>query len=294
MNVRTDLAMEQTATMTEGLQGIVIEQEQQCGAEITRVEIVSREASERIGKPRGHYWTLCHPNLAQMEPDERIKIAHLVAETLKMMLPSKGSVLVLGLGNRRMTADALGPRVVDGVMVTRHLNIRTMRPVSALAPGVLGITGIETAELAVSLAEQLRPEAILVIDALAAMETSHICTTIQVTDTGIHPGSGVGNHRQGITKETMHVPVIAMGIPMVVYASIIVRDALRKLIATERSSEDADMMAEELVSNMPGEMVVTPRDIDEIVAGLGDLLALAINAALQPSMGMEELSLYLH
>lgn len=294
MNVRTDLAMEQTATMTEGLQGIVIEQEQQCGAEITRVEIVSREASERIGKPRGHYWTLCHPNLAQMEPDERIKIAHLVAETLKMMLPSNGSVLVLGLGNRRMTADALGPRAVDGVMVTRHLNIRTMRPVSALAPGVLGITGIETAELAVSLAEQLRPEAILVIDALAAMETSHICTTIQVTDTGIHPGSGVGNHRQGITKETMHVPVIAMGIPMVVYASIIVRDALRKLIATERSSEDADMMAEELVSNMPGEMVVTPRDIDEIVAGLGDLLALAINAALQPSMGMEELSLYLH
>lgn len=294
MNIRTDLAMEQASTMVEDLQGIVIEQEQQCGAEITRVEIVSREASERIGKPRGHYWTLCHPNLAQMEPDERIKIARLVAETLKMMLPPKGSVLVLGLGNRRMTADALGSRTVDGVMVTRHLNIRTMRPVSALAPGVLGVTGIETAELAVSLAAQLKPEAILVIDALAAMETGHICTTIQVTDTGIHPGSGVGNHRQGITKETMHVPVIAMGIPMVVYASTIVRDALRKMIATERSIEDADMLAEELVSNMPGEMVVTPRDIDEIVAGLGDLLALAINAALQPSMGMEELSLYLH
>ena len=294
MLLRTDLAMEQTATLSEGLQGVKIAQEQRCGAEITQVEIVSPEASERIGKPCGHYWTLCHPNLAQMEPDERMQIARLVADTLRMLLPGSGSVLVLGLGNRRMTADALGPRTVDGILVTRHLNVRSMRAVSALSPGVMGVTGIETSELASSLARQLQPDAILVIDALAAMETNHICTIIQVTDTGIHPGSGVGNHRLGITRETMHVPVVAIGIPMVVYASTIVRDALRKLIATERSAEDADMLADELVTNMPGEMVVTPRDIDEIVAGLGDLLALAINAALQPTMGMEELSLYLH
>jgi len=294
MNDRTDLAMERAVPIQEGLQGITIEQEEKCGAEITRVEIISRDAAARIGKPCGHYWTLCHPALPTLEPEERMEIARLVAQTLRMLLPKSGNVLVLGLGNRRMTADALGPRTVDGVLVTRHLDVKTLRSVSALAPGVMGVTGIETAEMAEGLVRQLKPAAIIVVDALAAMETGHICTTIQVTDTGIHPGSGVGNHRKGVTQETMHVPVIAVGVPMVVYASTIVRDALRRLISTEKNAADADVLAEELASSMPGEMVVTPRDIDEVVAGLGDLLALALNAALQPAMAMEELSLYLH
>ena len=163
------------------------------------------------------------------------------------MLPPKGDVLVLGLGNRRMTADALGDRVVSGILVTRHMQEDSLRGVCAMSPGVLGITGVETAELALGLVERLKPAAVLVVDALAAMETSHIGTTIQLTDTGIHPGSGVGNHRMGITQETMHVPVIAMGIPMVVYSSTIVRDALKNILSAEKNDDDAHAMAEQLV-----------------------------------------------
>ena len=144
------------------------------------------------------------------------------------------------------------------------------------------------------LVERLRPAAVVVVDALAAMETSHICTTVQLTDTGIQPGSGVGNHRAALCEATLHVPVVAMGIPMVVYASTIVRDALKRILSRESGEEAAEAMAEELAGNAVSEMVVTPRDIDELVAGLSDMLALAINAALQPGCSMEELSHYLH
>ena len=164
--------------------------------------------------------------------------------------------------------------------------------VCAVAPGVLGITGVETAELALGLAERVKPSAVIVVDALAAMETAHIGTTIQLTDTGIRPGSGVGNHRKGITAETMHMPVIAVGIPLVVYASTIVRDALADMM--QRESGDAQALAEQLTSGYPRDFVVTPRNIDELVAGLADLLALAINSALQTNLEMEELSHCLH
>ena len=163
-----------------------------------------------------------------------------------------------------------------------------------MSPGVLGITGVETAELAMGLVDKLKPSAVLVVDALAAMETDHIGTTIQLTDTGIHPGSGVGNHRVGITQEVLHVPVIAMGIPMVVYASTIVRDALKSILSAEKDAEDAHAMAEQLVLQHQSDLVVTPRNIDELVAGLADMLALAINSALQPAFSIDELTHYLH
>ena len=213
------------------------------------------------------------------------------------MLPAQGDVLVLGLGNRRMTADALGDRVVSGILVTRHIREEgetALRGVCAMSPGVLGITGVETAELALGLVERIKPAAVLVIDALAAMETSHIGTTIQLTDTGIHPGSGVGNHRRAINREYLHVPVIAMGIPMVVYASTIVRDALKTILTSEREAEEAHEMAEHLVEYTQKDFVVTPRNIDELVAGLADMLALAVNSALQPEYSIEELTHYLH
>ena len=182
--------------------------------------------------------------------------------------------------------------MVSGILVTRHMQEERLRSVCAVAPGVLGITGVETAELALGLAERVKPSAVIVVDALAAMETNHIGTTIQLTDTGIRPGSGVGNHRKGITAETMHVPVIAVGIPLVVYASTIVRDALADMM--QRESGDAQALAEQLTSGYPRDFVVTPRNIDELVAGLADLLALAINSALQTNLEMEELSHCLH
>lgn len=297
MDYRTDLAMERTVYPGGLGEGVAIQTTHEGDAEITWVRIHSEGAAKRLGKAEGTYWTMTHPELPYLTPEERIDVARQVAQTLRIMLPPKGDVLVLGLGNRRMTADALGDRVVSGILVTRHMKETTdgeLRGVCAMSPGVLGITGVETAELALGLVEKLKPAAVLVVDALAAMETSHIGTTIQLTDTGIHPGSGVGNHRLGITRDVLHVPVIAMGIPMVVYASTIVRDALKSILSTEKQPDDAHEMAEQLVGQAKSDLVVTPRNIDELVAGLADMLALAVNSALQPAYSIDELTHYLH
>lgn len=291
---RTDLAMERTIQPGGMGEGVNVDTQRNGDMETTWVRIESPKAAQRLGKAQGIYWTLTHPRLPYLSPEERMVIAKEVSQMLRLLLPPKGDVLVLGLGNRHMTADALGDRVVSGVLVTRHLKEKRMRSVCAMAPGVLGITGVETAELALGMTQKLKPAAVLVIDALAAMETSHICTTIQLTDTGISPGSGVGNHRQGINEEWLHVPVIAIGIPMVVYASTIVRDALRRILSYDNTEESAEAMAEELAGNSAGDLVVTPRNIDELVQGLADMLALAVNAALQPDFTLEELTHYLH
>ncbi len=297
MDYRTDLAMERTVYPGGLGEGVEVQTLQEGAAEVTWVRILNESAARRLGKAEGTYWTMTHAQLPSLTPEERIEVARQVAQTLRMMLPPQGDVLVLGLGNRRMTADALGDRVVSGILVTRHIRAEgaeKLRGVCAISPGVLGITGVETAELALGLVERLKPSAVLVVDALAAMETNHIGTTIQLTDTGIHPGSGVGNHRLGITRETMHVPVIAMGIPMVVYASTIVRDALKNILSAERGEEDAHQMAVQLVDQAKTDLVVTPRNIDELVAGLADMLALAVNSALQPNYSIDELTHYLH
>lgn len=297
MNYRTDLAMERTVYPGGLGEGVAVQTMNDGDAEITWVRIHTEAAAKRLGKAMGTYWTMTHPELPHLSPQERIDIAKKIAQTLRIMLPPSGDILVLGLGNRRMTADALGDRVVSGILVTRHLKEHgpdTLRGVCALSPGVLGITGVETAELTMGLVEKLHPAAVLVVDALAAMETSHIGTTVQLTDTGIHPGSGVGNHRMGITQDVLHVPVIALGIPLVVYTSTIVRDALQSIISLEKQEQDAHVLAEQLAPQTQNELVVTPRNIDELVAGLADMLALAINSALQPAFSIDELTHYLH
>lgn len=297
MDYRTDLAMERTVHPGGMGEGVSVQSFQDGQAQVTWVRIESAKAANRLGKPMGAYWTMTHPSLPQLDPEQRIEIARQIAQTLRLMLPPQGDVLVLGLGNRRMTADALGDRVVSGVFVTRHLMgepPQGIRGVCAMSPGVLGVTGVETAELARGLVDRLKPAAILVVDALAAMETNHIGTTIQLTDTGIHPGSGVGNHRLGITQESMNIPVIAMGIPLVVYASTIVRDALQQMLVSEAEDEDAAEMADRLAAQTHSDLVVTPKNIDELVAGLSDMLALAINCALQPMYSIDELAHLLH
>lgn len=296
MDYRTDLAMERTVYPGGTGEGVSVQTQLEGDAVITWVRIYTAAAAKRLGKAEGTYWTMMHPDLPNLTPEDRIQIARQVAQTLRIMLPPHGDVLVLGLGNRRMTADALGDRVVSGILVTRHMaeNTPSLRGVCAMSPGVLGVTGVETAELALGLVERLKPSAVLVVDALAAMETNHIGTTIQLTDTGIHPGSGVDNHRLGITQETLHVPVVAMGIPMVVYASTIVRDALKSILSAEKDESEAYEMAAHLVSRTQTDLIVTPRNIDELVAGLADMLALAINSALQPSCSIDELTHLLH
>ena len=183
--------------------------------------------------------------------------------------------------------------MVERLLVTRHLEGLPLRPVCALAPGVLGVTGMETADLVQGAAEHAKPCAIIAIDALSARECRRIGAVIQVTDTGIQPGSGVGNHRAGITRETMGVPVIAVGVPTVVYGSVIIRDALRQLLddypdASEREAA-AYALAQRILSQPLGEMVVTPREIDQLVAELSQVIGMSLNLALQPQLSREEI-----
>ena len=305
MQIRTDLAME-SREIAGGLSGVATHSRRRGAMEEVHVRIETEEAARSLDKAQGNYITLTHPDLARCPAEERLDMARAVCEAVKGLLPSGGDLLVIGLGNRHMTADALGSRVVEGMLVTRHLkdipeeSLRgRLRGVCAVAPGVLGVTGMETAEVALGIVERVRPAAVIAIDALAARESSRICTTIQITDTGIRPGSGVGNHRAGLTKETLGVPVIAIGVPMVVYASVIARDALSLLLRDMDMNEDEhqqamDGMVEQITRQGLGELVVTPREVDELVGRVSRLIADGLNLALQPDLSLEEIQYLSH
>ena len=288
MQYRTDLAMERA--QDSGNMGGVCMQNTQAGPfSICEIEIQSAEAAERLQKPAGRYITLETPPIHGLSAQERQALAREMAERLAPLLPPFGDVLTVGLGNRHITSDALGSRVAEGVLVTRHLkdtlpdSLRgRLRGVSALCPGVLGITGMETADMVRGAVEQTRPSAVIAIDALSARACGRIGTAIQITDTGILPGSGVGNHRAGLTRDTLGVPVIAIGVPTVVYSAVIVRDALAALRA-----ENPEELARQLTDQ---DMVVTPREIDQMVGELGQVLSMGINLALQPRMDANEIA----
>jgi len=303
---RTDLAMECLDQNTEGLKGVRVRTHRIGGVTHTRIRIEEEYAAELLGRRRGEYITVeCH-DLPRCDRKRRELLSRMVALGVRGMLPPEGEVLVVGLGNRNVTADALGTRVVERMLVTRHLQQAIaeemqgkLRGVSAIAPGVLGLTGIETAELCRGLVRHVRPQAVIAIDALAAYESERICTTVQITDTGIQPGSGVGNHRLGLTEETLGVKVIAVGVPMVVYASTIACDAMARLIHNYGMLEPgrehaADTLLHQVTEGFLGEMVVTPREIDELVLSVADLIADGLNQALQPALDADTLHSYLH
>ena len=305
MRIRTDLAME-SREMAAGIPGITTHSQQKGMIEETHVRIETEEAARALEKAQGNYITLAHPGLKWCLPEERMEMARAICEELRTLLPPTGDLLVVGLGNRNMTADALGNRVLEDLLVTRHLKDipdeglhGRLRGVCAAAPGVLGVTGLETAEVVQGIVEHVRPAAVIAIDALAARESSRICTTVQITDTGIRPGSGVRNHRAGLTKETLGVPVIAIGVPMVVYASVIARDALGLLLNDISMDEQAhvqamDTLIDKLAAQGIGELVVTPREVDELVGRVGRIIADGLNLAFQPRLTEEEIQLLSH
>lgn len=298
MQIRTDLAMEQNWQGREG----VCQHVQKLGhVQKTEVIIETDQAADWMGKPKGSYITYACDGLYYADAKERMALSRLIAGTLKKLVPRDGDVLIVGLGNRRITADALGSRVLDDLLITRHLNRDKtralwpgMRSVCALAPGVLGITGMETAEVIRGIVKNVQPSAVIAIDALAAREAGRICTTVQITDTGIQPGSGVGNHRQGLNRETLGVPVIAIGVPMVVYAGVIARDALQLMLREmglkqEEYEETATYLLKKSMQHTLGEMVVTPREVDEMVGRVARIIADGINEALQQGLSREEM-----
>lgn len=301
MQYRTDLAVE-SAAGGAGIPGVCVRTEALPSFTRTEVIIQTPEAARQTGKPRGRYITFEISPLHALRQEERSRIAWGIARDVRQLLPETGEVLAVGLGNRHITSDALGTRVIERVLVTRHLKENLppalrgrLRGVSALAPGVLGITGMETADMVRGAVEQTRPAAVIAVDALSARECARIGAAIQIADTGIQPGSGVGNHRLGLTRETLGIPVIALGVPTVVYSTVIVRDALQLLLSAMPEAQGdhqaaAEALADRLSHQRLGEMVVTPREIDQMVGELAQVLATALNMALQPRLSQEEIA----
>ena len=272
------------------------------GIERTVVHVRDARMERELGRPRGIYVTLSCPQMMTIELGTREALSRELARTIRQMLPEGArTVLVTGLGNRSVTPDALGPRTVERVLVTRHMDgclpedvSGRMASVCAAAPGVLGVTGLETAEVLRGMVEHARPDAVIAVDALAARSSQRICSTIQVADTGITPGSGVGNHQKALTRETLGVPVIAVGVPMVVYASTIARDAMT-YFSREDGASDADeerlaACVERVVSERLGDLIVTPREVDALVERMAGIVAEGINLALHPGLTAQEIA----
>ncbi len=294
--IRTDLALEATEEMkrvdTHEMRGIVIE-EYECLEEVrvTRVMIKTRNAAKSMGKPIGTYITMEAPNLQENDDEYHDKVAHELARELRGVLPDidkEKSILVVGLGNRDVTADALGPSTVDNLNITRHIlreygkqayNSRQMHSISSLIPGVMAKTGMETLEIVKGVIKETKPDIVIVIDALAARSTKRLSRTVQISDAGIQPGSGVGNHREALCKDSLGIPVIAIGVPMVVDAQTIVVDALEELTA-EEGFQTHSICYRARENSQLHNMYVTAKNIDEITKRLSDTLAEAINIAL--------------
>ena len=276
MQTRTDLAIENTEKEA-GLSGIVKEELKAGDMKITRIEITNPQTAEIIKKPVGKYITVeCKP-LTDNFRDLREEV-EIISREINNFLPSEREVLVAGLGNTEITPDALGAKSMKYILATRHIKgefarsagLDNLRSVSVISTGVLGQTGIEVSESIKSLSESLKPSAVIVVDALAARELSRLGCTVQISNTGIYPGSGVGNHRKGITNENIGVPVIAVGVPTVVNAVTLAEDILNR-----HELEEKD------VSPRGESMIVTPREIDLLIERAAKLVGMSINCALQ-------------
>lgn len=296
-NYRTDLAVEAFDGENQAeFPGVDVNRWETGGVTLTEVVIRDANAAETLNKAEGRYLTLESPMLRKRDPDVRRAMAALLSEELSRLLPERDDhscALVIGLGNRQITPDALGPAVIDRTLVTRHLSdhlfpMSDMRPVSAIAPGVLGVTGIETMDIVESLTRLLKPGAVICVDSLAARDSSRIGATLQLTDTGIQPGAGVGNHRRALNRESVGAPVIAIGMPTVIHAAALARDAFEWL--DRQSGDDAphdDALADmerSLLDTELGDMIVTPREIDSLIQDAAGIIAAGINRALQPEL----------
>lgn len=288
MNFRTDLALERREMLKAELDGVKVTESENEECKTTTIEVLSEEAAKRLGKGIGKYITL-EMNAFSDEAAASKDRLNAIVNALRNLLPDgKGTVMVAGVGNMDMTSDALGPKTASMIFATRHIGEElrkavgikeSLRPVVAFSTGVLGQTGIESSEYIKSLCDAVKPECVITIDALAAGSVSRLGKTIQMSDTGIAPGSGIGNTRKRIDEKNLGVPVIAVGIPTVV-------DALS--LACEICQTDISCVNKKEF-NKAGSLVVAPKDIDLLVKNASYLLALAINSALQPTLSTEEL-----
>jgi spore protease len=323
--VRTDLALEahdMASRSGQSIPGVHTSSENLEGIQISTIDITSEEGALALGKLPGHYITLEVPELRRKDSALQDRVAAVFAQQfesfmVKLNIGPMAKVLIVGLGNWNVTPDALGPLVVENVMVTRHY-FELMpgdvspgyRPVSAIAPGVLGTTGIETGEIIQGIVEKSQPDLVIAIDALASRSLERVNTTIQVADTGIHPGSGIGNKRKGLTFESLGVPVIAVGVPTVVYASTIVNNAFEMMhehfrkqttntgeilgLLDHMQEQERLLLVKEVLSPLGHDLLVTPKEIDEFIEDIANIIASGLNAALHEVVGLDNVAAYTH
>lgn len=284
MDFRTDLALERYEKLSgNDLDGIEIESFVSDDAKVTRIDVLNEHGAEAVGKPMGRYVTV---EVAPFAKHAQFidKSLRCVAEEIKRMIPGEGSVLVAGLGNARITPDALGPKCASMIFATRHIKgellketgFDNLRSVSAFSTGVLGETGAEAVEVIKGIVKMVEPDAVITIDALAARNVDRLGTTVQMCNTGIVPGSGVGNARLEISESTIGVPVISIGVPTVVDAATLILDFAGDVDKNELPDKSENMM-------------VTPREVDLMIERAAKLTALAINCALQPDISPEDM-----
>ena len=292
MAFRTDLAVEAIENHKSAAALPHVRQSDRTleGFAVHEVRILSEDAAREIGKPQGRYLTLELDALIRREEDAFPRACKALSTLLRELLPrpNDGPVLIAGLGNRMITPDAIGPQTADHVIATRHLVAQSpaifadWRPVSALAPGVLGQTGVETGEVICGVLDRVRPAAVIAVDALAAGRLSRLLRTVQLADTGITPGAGVGNARAALNKATLGVPVIAVGVPTVVDGAT---------LAHEISSQLGQPACEAL-DDLSQPVMITTRDIDREVADISRMIGYAVNMALHPHLSVADIDLY--
>lgn len=295
--IRTDLAVEarqlwqESAGGAGSLPGVRAWDREQSGFKVSTVEILDGQGEQALGKPRGKYVTVELDGYIRREENAFADACRVLSGQLRGLwnLEKNGNVLVVGLGNRGITPDAIGPDAVDCVMVTRHLTERmpedfaAFRPVAAMCSGVLGTTGVESGEMVSAVAERIRPDLVIAIDALASRSTDRLCRTVQIADTGIVPGSGVGNARKALNRESLGVPVIAVGVPTVVDAATLTLD----LASRAGADLDPDAFGD------AGGMIVTPKDIDQSVRDIAKLIGYSVNLALHEGITLEDVDMFL-
>lgn len=325
-SIKTDLAIEAAEMLTketpdtelEGIKVTVKETEEK-DISLTWVEILNEKGAKAMGRPIGNYVTLESEEMKVNDVEKHEKIINVLSKSLIELcdLRDNSTILVVGLGNWNVTPDALGPNVISKTIVTRHIKEslpeqidESVRPVSAISPGVMGITGIETGEIIKGIVERTNPDIVIAIDALAARRASRINATIQMTDTGVSPGSGVGNKRMSLDKETLGVPVIAIGVPTVVDAATLVNDTMDCLIDTflnqaktgnefykmleELDKEEKYLLINEVLNPYVGNMFVTPKEVDSVIDRLTNIISNAINIALHPGVDITDINRFVN
>lgn len=329
-SIRTDLAIETTelliknakkAEKEEKIDGVEInvEKSERDDITVTWVKITNEEGEKSMGKPIGNYVTIESPAMKENDAEAHEHIIKILSQNLIKLrnIDENSVILVVGLGNWNVTPDALGPQVVSRILVTRHIAHSlpeeindSVRAVAAISPGVMGITGIETGEIIKGIAKSMKPDLIIAVDALAARRSGRINSAIQMADTGVIPGSGVGNKRMALNEQTLGVPVIAVGVPTVVDAATLVNDTMDMMLGammsesknggefyemlSELHEEDKYNLITQILNPYVGNMFVTPKEVDAVIKRLANIIANSINIALHPAIQIDDINRYMN